>query len=85
MAKKKKTDWGNFFRSEEEYAAMCWCIKNGITIGPLAVEAGYGPRNFWIDINIRGQVSRSPETFYSKDVWPQIYKYYKYYYDKYRT
>ena len=54
MPKKiKKTDWGDFYRSEEEHAAMCWCLKNGITIGPLATKSGNAPTEFWIDINIK--------------------------------
>ena len=36
--KTKKTDFGSYYRSPEEYEAMKWCIKNGITIGPLAAE-----------------------------------------------
>ena len=85
MPKKiKKTDWGDFYRSEEDYAAMCWCLKNGITIGPLATKPGNAPTEFWIDINIKGRINRSPEPFHSTDVWKQIYKYYRYYYDKHR-
>jgi len=85
MPKKvKKTDWGNFYRSEEEFEAMQWCIKNKITIAPLAAKAGNGPQDFWIEINIQGRINRTPETFPAKEVYPQIYKYYKYYYDKHR-
>jgi hypothetical protein len=83
--KVKKTDWGDFYRSDEEFEAMRWCLKHGIKIGLLAVEKGKtNPSNFWIDIEIKGNKHRSPETWGSKEVWPQIYKYYKYYYDKHR-
>ena len=85
MPKKiKKTDWGDFYRSEDDFEAMRWCLKNKITIAPLAATAGNAPKDFWIEINIQGRVSRTPETFPSKEVYPQIYKYYKYYYDKHR-
>jgi len=83
--KARQTDWGDFYRSEEEFEAMRWCIKHGIKIGPFAVEkAKTNPQNFWIDIEIKGNKHRSPETWDAKEVWPQIYKYYKYYYDKHR-
>ena len=85
MPKKvKKTNWGNFYRSKEEFEAMCWCIKNRITIAPLAAKAGNAPQDFWIEISIQGRINRTPETFTAKEVYPQIYKYYKYYYDKHR-
>ena len=83
--KVKKTDWGDFYRSDEEFEAMRWCLKHGIKIGLLAAEKGKtNPSSFWIDIEIKGNKHRSPETWGSKEVWPQIYKYYKYYYDKHR-
>lgn len=86
--KKKKvkvTDWGNFYRSEEEFEAMRWCLKHGIKIGLLAADKGVtNPKNFWIDIEIQGNKHRSPEMWDAKEVRPQIYKYYKYYYDKHR-
>lgn len=83
--KEKKTDWGNFYRSDEEFEAMRWCIKNGICIGPLAVEKGKtNPANYYIEIIIKGEKHRSPESFPAKETWKQIYKYYKHYHDKYR-
>lgn len=83
--KAKKTDWGDFYRTEEEFEAMRWCIKHGITIGPLAAEKGKtNPSNYFIEISVKGEKHRSPESFPAKDTWQQIYKYYKYYYDKHR-
>ena len=84
--KGKKTDFCSYYRSPEEYEAMKWCIKNGITIGPLAAEkVKTNPQYFWIEISVKGNRHRSPETVQAKELWPQIYKYYKYYYDKHRT
>jgi hypothetical protein len=41
FGKTKKTDFGKLLQiTEKEYEAMKWCIKNGITIGPLAAEKG---------------------------------------------
>jgi|TARA_R110000803_G_scaffold49541_1_gene103107 hypothetical protein len=87
MIKKKKskpTNWGKWYRSEEDYKAMAWCVKNDIKIGPLAVSPGAGPTHFFIEIIIEGRVNRGPYKWEAKDVWPEIYKYYKYYYDKHR-
>ncbi|MAO19588.1 MAG: hypothetical protein CMJ25_02450 [Phycisphaerae bacterium] len=86
MPKKvKKTNWGDFYRSEEQFKAMQWCIKNNIIITPLAATAGNAPQNFWIEITIQGRVSKTPKTYNAKEVYPQIYEYYKYYYDKHRN
>ena len=64
-------------------AHFTWEPKSGSYI-PLATKSGNAPTEFWIDINIKGRINRSPEPFHSTDVWKQIYKYYKYYYDKHR-
>lgn len=83
--KKKKTNWGEYYRSEYEFDAMRWCINRDIKIGPMAAEGGEAPNKFKIDITIKGQRSQSPEIYLAKEVWPQIYKYYIYYYEKYRN
>lgn len=84
-SKVKKTDFGNYYRTPEEFEAMRWCLKNNIIVAPLAAEkVKTNPQYFYIDIIIQGRLSRSPETFHAKELWPQIYKYYKYYYDKHR-
>jgi hypothetical protein len=83
--KARKTNWGNFYRSEEEFEAMRWCIKNNITISPLAATAGNAPQNFYIEINVKGNINKSPNTFHAKEVYQQIYKYYSYYYEKHRN
>lgn len=82
--KGKKTNWGNFYRSEYQNEAMRWCINNGIAIGPLAAEPGDGPSHFWIEIVMGKKRSRSPHKYLAKDVWNQIYNYYIYYYEKHR-
>lgn len=84
--KTKVTDFGDYYRTDEEFEAMRWCIKHGITIGPLAADKGKtNPANFHIEITVRGECNRSPQTFKAKEVWPQIYKYYLHYYAKYRN
>ena len=84
-SKGKKTNFGNYYRTPEEYEAMVWCLKNKIVVAPLAADkVKTNPQNFYIDIIIQGRLSRSPNTFDAKELLPQIYKYYKYYYDKHR-
>ena len=84
-SKGKKTNFGSYYRTPEEYEAMVWCLKNKIVVAPLAADkVKTNPQNFYIDIIIQGRLSRSPNTFDAKELWPQIYKYYKYYYDKHR-
>tara|TARA_R110002073_G_scaffold183616_1_gene341850 strand:+ start:239 stop:502 length:264 start_codon:yes stop_codon:yes gene_type:complete len=82
MAKKKPTNWGKFFRTEQDFKAMRWCLKRGIKIGPLAAVPGYGPQKFYIEIEVKGKRSRTPDIFHGTEVWQQIYKYYNYYYEK---
>ena len=50
--KSKKTNWGSYYRSEYEYQAMVWCLKNDIRIGLLAAEPGTGPKRFFVEIEI---------------------------------
>ena len=37
-SKAKKTDFGNYYRTPEEFEAMRWCLKNNIVVAPLAAE-----------------------------------------------
>ncbi len=83
--KGKVTDFGGYYRTPEEHKAMVWCIKNEIVVAPLAADKVVAnPQNFYIDIIIQGRLNRSPNTFKARELWPQIYKYYLYYYAKHR-
>ena len=81
----KKTKWGNYYRSEEEYKAMSWCIKNEITIGLIAAETGVAPKKFYVEIQIGKKKSRDPSKYLPEDARKQVYKYYIYYYEKHRN
>ena len=37
-SKGKKTNFGNYYRTPEEYEAMVWCLKNRIVVAPLAAD-----------------------------------------------
>ena len=68
-SKGKKTNFGNYYRTPEEYEAMVWCLKNKIVVAPLAADkVKTNPQNFYIDIIIQGRLSRSPNTFDAKEL-----------------
>ncbi len=81
----KKTNWGSYYRSEEEHKAMAWCIKNNIAIGLLAAETGTAPKKFYVEIQIGKNRSRDPSKYLAEDARKQVYKYYLYYYEKHRN
>jgi hypothetical protein len=57
-----------------------WCIRNKIYISPFAKDPG----SWYIDITLNGKVNRSPHIYVKDMIWENIYKFYKYYYDKYK-
>ena len=80
--KKKKgvIDMGSYIQTAYEQQCMMWCVKNNITIAPFAV----GTTKWFLDITLSGKVNRSPDLYDKKTLWPQMFKYYKYYYEKYK-
>jgi|SaaInl6LU_22_DNA_1037377.scaffolds.fasta_scaffold101965_1 hypothetical protein len=83
--KSKKTNWGSYYRSDYEYQAMVWCLKNDIRIGLLAAETGNGPKHFYVEIEIGKKKSRDPSKYLAEAARKQVYKYYIYYYEKHRN
>jgi hypothetical protein len=83
MAKKYQNKnqifYGEYTRSNEEFEAYRWCIRNGIIIFPES-KIGY---SWAIEIKINGKISKSPEEYKSVEVWKKVYEYYIYYYNKY--
>jgi hypothetical protein len=80
MAKKQPFDMGEYTRTEKDFEAYRWCIKNDIKISPTAKAEG----SWWIDIVNQGVKNRSPKTFIKGVIWEKMYEYYNYYYDKYK-
>ena len=78
--KNKEWDMGDYHASAEDIHAKQWCIRNKIYIAPFAKEAG----SWYIDITINGKQNRSPHVYTKNIIWENIYKFYKYYYDKYK-
>jgi len=71
---------GSYSPTEEEFEARLWCIRNKIYISPFAKEPG----SWYIDITINNKVNRSPHIYVKDMIWENIYKFYKYYYDKHK-
>jgi hypothetical protein len=78
--KSKEWDMGSYSPTDEEYEARLWCIRNKIYISPFAK----GPAEWYIDITLNGKINRSPHVYIKDMIWENIYKFYKYYYDKHK-
>ena len=72
----------HYQRSDLENNAYLWCIRNGIKIAPFAV-AGSEPRKWWVDVNAKGKVKRSPYQYDEHQIWPKIFELYVFYFEKY--
>jgi hypothetical protein len=77
--KKVNIDMGNYISTTKEQAAYEWCIRNNIYIAPHAKSV----TEWYLDININGNINTSPTAYKKIDIWKQLYKFYVYYYDKY--
>jgi len=88
LKNKKKNLWmPNYDPSDEEVKARNFCIENNYRISPLGIK---DEKEKWrIGINIgpykKGEKPNIAPSVYDKDtIWPEYYKFCKYYYDKYR-
>ena len=79
MAKKKKSVMGEYMPNKFESKAYVWCIRNNIYIYPVATNEGV----WTVEIKNKDKASRDPSEYTKTDIWKTIFKYYKYYYDKY--
>ncbi|MDH4212171.1 MAG: hypothetical protein OEV79_12065 [candidate division WOR-3 bacterium] len=80
--RKKKVDMGWYAPTDEEHTAFLWCIKNHILIAPWAVSSNWDNDRWYLEIEIKDKVFRSPDTYGKENLWETMYKFYKYYYDK---
>lgn len=80
MAKKNVIDMGDYLYSTTEFEAYKWCVDNGIYISPLALSTN----KWFICIDVNKKINISPESYGKIEIWKQIFKYYKYYYEKYK-
>ena len=70
---------GQYMATSQERKHMQWCMNNGIKISPFARNT----YEWYIDIDINNKKNKSPQVYTKKDLWEQIFNYYKYYYNKY--
>ena len=75
----KRINMGYFMATTVQRKHMQWCINNGIKISPFARNT----YEWYIDIDINNKKNKSPQVYTKKDLWEQIFNYYKYYYNKY--
>tara|TARA_R110002020_G_scaffold97222_1_gene232129 strand:- start:678 stop:902 length:225 start_codon:yes stop_codon:yes gene_type:complete len=73
---------GAYNPTERDLDIRMWCHRNHIFITP--VETGYRERKWYIEIDIRGKIYKSPEHYTPTTIWDKILEYRKYYYEKYR-
>ena len=73
---------GTYNATSKDYDIRLWCHRNNIFITP--VETGYRKRNWYVEINLRGKIYKSPETYTPTTIWEKIFEYRRYYYEKYR-
>ena len=80
MAKKKVGDMGEYLASPEQWEAYRWCIRNAIHVSPKALTDA----RWTITITNKGITNQDPESYTRVIIWETVFKYYKYYYDKYK-
>ena len=79
--KKSPWDMGEYTPTKEENLAWLWCMRNSIKISPMCKAEGA----WWIEIENNNKINRTPNVFTKISVWRELYKYCKYYYDKYEN
>lgn len=76
----QKRMW-NYVPSKEDMQKVGWCLNHGIKISPLGIKDD--SLHYYIDIEIGGKRSTSPNLFSMDTVSKTIYSYYFDYYEKY--
>ena len=60
-----------------------WCLRNGISICVSHNREGLSTQ-WLIEIRINGNIHIDPKIYTAEEAYKKMYKYYKYYYDKYK-
>jgi hypothetical protein len=81
MAKKGPFNMGEYSPDKLETQAYVWCIRNAIYIAPFAIQAG----SWGITIKNKEVVNKDPKNYVKGGIWPKIFEYYKYYFNKYEN
>jgi hypothetical protein len=77
--KKGQIDMGSYTASIKEQEAYEWCLRNNIFIAPKAKSS----TEWYICITLNGKTSTSPMAYEKVEIWKELYKFYRYYYEKY--
>tara|TARA_R110001583_G_scaffold91925_1_gene233988 strand:+ start:526 stop:843 length:318 start_codon:yes stop_codon:yes gene_type:complete len=86
--KPKKRKLGGVARSpvaspytDQDMKHVGWCTRNKISI---ACNPRWDSDDLWdIEINIKNSRNIDPQPYEGTEIMAKVYKYYKYYYDKY--
>ena len=60
-----------------------WCLRNDISICVSPNWEGLSTQ-WLIEIRINGNIHIDPKIYTAEEAYKKMYKYYKYYYDKYK-
>ena len=70
--------------TKQDMKHVCWCHKKNIKIAVIPNWDGKGDE--WkIELNINKKIHTDPKVYKDKEALTKMYKYYKYYYDKYKN
>tara|TARA_B100000035_G_C21035718_1_gene570829 strand:+ start:4571 stop:4864 length:294 start_codon:yes stop_codon:yes gene_type:complete len=86
--KKRKNYKGlgkDFVPTKEQIKWDDFCIENNIRISPSPVTHGFYPEEWRVAVSLGDDyktIYKTPKTFDAKEIWQEVYKTKKYYYDK---
>jgi len=75
----------NFVASAEQLKYDNFCIKNSIRISPSPITDGFYPEEWRVAVSLGSDyktIYKTPSTYLVNEIWQEIYKTKKYYYDK---
>tara|TARA_R100001460_G_scaffold33140_1_gene64796 strand:- start:4890 stop:5177 length:288 start_codon:yes stop_codon:yes gene_type:complete len=86
--KKKKNYIGlgtSFVATEEQIKWDKYCIENNIRVSPWPVSSGFYPEEWRVAVSLGSNyktIYKTPKTYLVDEIWQEVYKTKKYYYDK---
>lgn len=86
--RKKKNYIGlgtSFMATEEQIKWDKYCIENNIRISPWPVSNGFYPEEWRVAVSLGSNyktIYKTPNTYLVNEIWQEVYKTKKYYYDK---
>ena len=86
--KRKKNYKGlgtDFIATDEQLKWDNFCIKNNIRISPSPITHGFYPEEWRVAVSLGSDyktIYKTPNTYLAHEIWQEVYKTKKYYYDK---